>query len=374
MADQQFDLDAAVAAGIIGEDQAIALRNFEAERSEEPAASEERFGLIGGFADIMAAVGLVLVAGTFAGLIAKAPPIGLLALPCCWWAAAYFTERRRLMLTSFVIFAVFALATALSSLFIALALMGVRPAGSLANGLPVLASVVTALVTAAACYLYWRRFRLPIAFAAFAVALINVAINLLRLLLPGLPDGGVHLVLALAGPSLFVTAMWWDISDIRRETIRSDVAFWLHIAAGFLLVKTVMGLLLGMSGAPSGWSMLFASANHQSSGSTAAAVIILFLLFAAVALIIDRRSLLTSGMFYVVPAMGSLGGIAPAFFLAGLLLTLLAIRWTPMRARLLGFLPEEIRAQVPRTDITNPGRRPTRRHLDLAPRRWDRAA
>jgi hypothetical protein len=152
---------------------------------------------------------------------------------------------------------------------------------------------------------------------------------------------------------------------VRRETVRSDVAFWMHIAAGFLLVKGAMTLLLGTEGDAASWGRMFKQIADPSQGQ-AAAVLTLFLIFAAVALIVDRRSLLTSGMFYAVPAMISLFGgvgsgetaIAGAFLLCGLTLTFLAVRWTAIRERLLRFLPDTIAAQLPRPQIKAVGPRP----------------
>jgi hypothetical protein len=187
-------------------------------------------------------------------------------------------------------------------------------------------------------------------------------VNLFRLLIPGMPDWGVDLVSGLAGPTLFAWAMWWDISDVRRETIRSDVAFWLHLAAGFTIVKSGMALLLGTQHASTGWGRLFFHVAAPTAGQ-AAAVLILFFAFVVVALIIDRRSLLTSGMFYAVPALVALVGggalmFAPALFMAGISLIVLAVRWTPWRQALLGMLPQSLSAQLPRPQLDAVGPRP----------------
>jgi hypothetical protein len=219
------------------------------------------------------------------------------------------------------------------------------------------------MVASMACYVWWRRFQLPIAFASFAVAVTNVGVNAVRALFPQLPSLGVDLVAFSCGPILFAWAMWWDMSDVRRETVRSDVAFWLHIAAGFQIVKGAMTLLLGTQGQAESWGRMFKQIADPSQGQ-AAAVLILFLLFASVALIIDRRSLLTSGMFYAVPAMISLfggvggSGIAAAFLVCGLTLTILAVRWTAIREPLLRLLPRKISAQLPRPQLKAVGPRP----------------
>jgi hypothetical protein len=177
-----------------------------------------------------------------------------------------------------------------------------------------------------------------------------------------MPSLGVDLVTGLSGPILLVWAMWWDISDVRRETVRSDVAFWLHICAGFSIVKTSMTLLLGTNDNASGWWRAFSHPPSPTAGD-AVAVLALFAAFALVALVIDRRSLLTSGMFYAVPALGVLIGggaimFAPALFITGVSLIVLAVQWLPWRERLLRLLPLAVSAQLPRPQLKAIGPRP----------------
>ena len=361
---EHFDLDEAVRAGVIRSDQADALRRFDENQRHAPGATEERFALISGFADVMAAVGILMVAGTLVGTIASTFPPGCAVIPfACWWAATYFTAKRRLMLCSFVLFGTFALTVAMSALGLALIAMGLNPLTAQPNAAPIGSYVVTSLLTCVACFAWWLRFQFAIAFAACAVALVNIGVNLIRFFVPGMPGFGVDLVEAICGPVLFVWAMWWDMSDVRRETVRSDVAFWLHIAAGFLIVKSAMTLVLGHEGSAEGWARMFKQVADPSQGQ-AATVVALFFVFALVALIIDRRSLLTSGMFYAAPATIALfGGVGPgaigiAFLLCGVTLTFLAVRWTDIREQLLRLLPDKLSAQLPRPQLKAVGPRP----------------
>ena len=279
-----------------------------------------------------------------------------------WWGATYFTVKRKMMLTSIVLFASFALSSALAAVLIAASILHVSPLkasmADLANGW----AVMVATIASGACWLYWRRFRLPIAYAAFAVAVVNIAVDVVRLSFPDMPSLAVDLVTGLDGPVLLAWAMWWDISDVRRETERSDVAFWLHICAGFSIVKTSMTLILGTQNHAEGWWRVF---SHPAApgAADAGAVLALFALFSVVALIIDRRSLLTSGMFYAVPALGALIGggalmFAPALLVTGVGLVVLAVQWLPLRERLLRLLPLAISAQLPRPQLKAIGPRP----------------
>jgi hypothetical protein len=360
---EHFDLDAAVRAGVLRSDQADALRRLDEKQRHAPSATEERFAFISGFADFMAAVGLILMAGTSMMMLAKSPLLAVAYPFLCWWAATFFTAKRRLMFTSFVIFVVFALSSAMGALGTTLVALGTNPLSAQYRDIPSFGAVLISGIVSAACWFYWRRFGLPVSFAAFAVALANFIICCIRVALPGMPGWGVGFLVGLTGPALFATAMWWDMSDVRRETIRSDVAFWLHIAAGFLLVKAAMALILGTRHSDAGWGRMFFQVADPS-GAGALGVVILFLAFATIALVIDRRSLLTSGMFYLIPAIASLAGglvytnIAPAMFVAGALLTVLAVRWTGLREALLRRLPDKLVAQLPRTQLSAVGPRP----------------
>ena len=360
----QIDLDSAVSAGILRSDQADALRRFDERQRGAPSATEERFGLISGFADVMAAVGIALVIGTSISLVSSFTPAALAYPFAAWRAAVYFTAQRRMMLTSMLLFLTFALGVALGSLALGSVAGGLSPSQPLSvddNGNVV--AVFVAGTTSLACWLYWRRFKLPIAVAATVLAFINLLVCMLRMSMPNLGSGAVDLVYMAAGPALFALAMWWDMSDVRRETVRSDVAFWLHVLAGFLLVKGAMALVLGRMSGADGWSRMFASLNQVSGGGEAIAILALFVLFSLVALIVDRRSLLTSGMIYFVPALASLIGggataVAPALLVAGLLLTTLAVKWTAFRAALLLRLPAQLVAQLPRPQLKAMGPRP----------------
>ena len=96
------DLDAAVAAGAIRAETAIALREFVARRragpEAGPVADEEQFRLLTGFNDIfvtIAAVLLLVAVGWLAGELVPAAA-GLAVAAVSWGLAEYFTRRRRM--------------------------------------------------------------------------------------------------------------------------------------------------------------------------------------------------------------------------------------------------------------------------------------
>jgi len=127
---EHFDLDAAVRAGVLRSDQADDLRRFDESLRNAPGATEERFRLVSGFADIMAAVGIAMVAWAGIVVVALAPALGVVLPAVYWWGAKYFTEHRRMMLTSFILFAGFALSAAMGALAVALAVALVIHFGS----------------------------------------------------------------------------------------------------------------------------------------------------------------------------------------------------------------------------------------------------
>ena len=53
---------------------------------------------------------------------------------------------------------------------------------------------------------------------------------------------GLAIVFVL-GLGVFAFAMWWDMSDRERRTRRSDVAFWLHLAAAPLIAHPIFHML-----------------------------------------------------------------------------------------------------------------------------------
>lgn len=368
---QWVDLDAAVAAGILGEDQAGALRNFEAERAGSPNATEESLHLVGGLSDLMTAGGMLLVLIVLTAPATVFPPFAAALVYGCWKAAGHFTQRRRMMTTSFVLFGFFLVHLNIV-IGVVTGLFGVEPItfDRPDSPEPWQLAVVGGVVTAA-CTAYWKVFRLPIAVAAAAFALVLAANGLLAALIPSLPNIVRDIVAAILALALFGYAMLWDMSDIRRETRRSDVAFWLHCAAGFYLTKSVFVALFGIS--PFGVSNL--AAEVQAGASLPLAVLGMYALFCAVSLIIDRRSLVVSSLVYTVPALGVLFGagsspigLAVAILLTGLFLVTLSLKWTDWRCLLLDRLPRSITAQVPRPELSLDGRRPTRRHLEMSPR------
>ncbi len=362
----EADIEAAVASGALSAEAAAGLRGHVAATSASPAVDEENFRLLTGFNDIFVTIAAVLLLSAI-GWIGNAMidrgndavplPIGAFAVAAASWGLAeFFTRRRRMALPSIVLLLAFVGAVfAGTGLAIAGALdatTDVRTSfdtGDSAAG-QALAGVllaITAAVTAAAAWLHWRRFRVPITVAAGAVAIVGSAIGIVLAAVPQARDYVLPLVF-VGGVALFALAMRWDVSDRERVTRSSDVAFWLHLAAAPMIAHSVFNGLGVFDGA--------------IDAGTAFGVIALYVLFAIVALAIDRRALLVSSLVYVLFAMRTLfdtfGAVELNVALTGLvigsaLLTLSAF-WHPIRRAVVGQLPSDARRYLPVLERATP--------------------
>lgn len=363
----ESDIEAAIAAGAITPEAAAALRDSVARGRATPAVDEESFRLLTGFNDIfvtIAAILLLVAVGWIGSSIGRglvpvppfAPPgpeyvaafgrmlgaeaiIGGLGVSATsWLLAEYFTRRRRMALPSIVLLATFALSAAA-------VLQGIEymtlPGASVQT--KAFGGAVIALVTAGLIYLHWRRFHVPITIAALTGALVATLVSLFLAAVPAAQSAWLWVLLA-AGIGVFAFAMWWDMSDRARQTRRSDVAFWLHLAAAPMIAHPVFWLLGVMNGTP--------------SAATALVVIALYILFGVIALAVDRRALLVSSLVYVLYALAGLfrqfGAVSLAMALTALvigsaLLTLSAF-WHPIRRLIVDQLPDRWRERLPELD------------------------
>lgn len=360
------DLDAAVRSAVISSYDAERLRRFTAARQGASAADEEEMHLVGGFADFMAAVATLFTVSGLAVLSnfswLAVPVMGALA----WCAAEYLIRRRRLQLTGALLFVIFAVGCACLFLLVTTTLPDAprfSPGPWAGRGtMPPLAGIVAAGGTAMGCVGFWFRFRLPLAYAGAVMAGINLGLHMLRLIAPGAPAPIVSMVLFVSGLIVFALAMRWDMSDVHRQTRRADVAFWLHMLAGYQLAGVSFRLLTGLAHRPTGWDRLYDLQVAAVSGTSAWEVLLLFGVFVVLALAVDRRSILFSSLAFVLPAATRMAGanIGLAMVLIGLVLLALAVGWARLRAGILDALPVLLRAQLPRARIEQVGPRPVR--------------
>lgn len=290
----ESDIDDAVTAGAITAEAAAALRGHIAARRASPAADEEQFRLVTGFNDIFVSIAIVLllVAVAQIGQALMAALGGLLVAGAAWMLAEYFTRQRRMALPSIILLLAF-VGGVVGAMISALDRTGLLNTNGDPDAQRVAAGLLAlvAALAAGAAWLHWRRFAVPITVAAGAAALVGVVVALFTAAIPQLTDAP-WIALFLGGAALFAFAMRWDLSDRERRTRRSDVAFWLHLAAAPLIAHPIFKLLGVFDGA--------------IGMGTALVVLALYVAFAVVALAIDRRALLVSGLAYVLYALAAL--------------------------------------------------------------------
>ena len=335
----ESDIEGAVAAGAISADAAAALRGHVAASRHAPAVDEEQFRLLTGFNDIFVSIACVLLLAAIAGVtgkiaIALAP---LSVAVAAWGLAEYFTRQRRMALPSIILLLAFVggvagtLAAMLANETVANWIQSVSSNQNVRIGVGAVLAASVAAVTAAAAWLHWRRFMVPITVAAGAVAVVGVALALIIGLIPPARQGVLPLVL-VAGVATFAFAMRWDMSDRERRTRRSDVAFWLHLAAAPMIAHALFHML-GVF-------------NGEIGVGQALAVVALYLAFGLVALAVDRRALLVSSLVYVLFALYTLfqqaGAVELSAAFTGLVigsaLLLLSAFWHPVRRRVVALL------------------------------------
>ncbi len=352
----QNDLDDAVAAGAISAQSASALRNFIEVQRSAPAVDEEQFRLITGFNDIfvsIAAVILLVAVGWIGQWIGQSAGLAvdgdgptfvapLFVAATSWSLALFFTAKRRMALPSILLLLAF-----VGAVFATVGLLGALIVGEPPHDQQTLyAGIIGAIsgaVAAAAAWVHWKRFRVPITVAAGAAAVSAIVIGLMIAVL-GDPEQyrdpilGVVLVL---GIGVFLFAMRWDSSDQARLTRRSDVAFWLHLLAAPMIVHPIF-TLLGLND------------GHATIGE-GFVVVVLYILMGLAALAIDRRALLVSALAYVLFALNELFkqfgaielNVALTALVIGSALLLLSAFWHQAREAVVRPLPDGLKAKLP---------------------------
>jgi hypothetical protein len=357
----ESDLEAAVAAGALSAEQAASLRNFVAETRHTPVVDEEHFRLLTGFNDIFVAIAaaILLVAVGWIGYYVPpnidgegpSPFMGRFVAAVAWRLAEFFTRQRRMALPSILLLLAFVGGVFATAAFGTVTMIGEDNVDSPQSGMFILAG--SAAVAAAAAWLHWRRFRVPITVAAGAAAVVALVLGLLAsgFASEDMTDAqmltmqrAMEVGALLLGIGTFLLAMRWDSSDPRRETRRSDVAFWLHLLAAPLIVHPIFSLLGLTEGA--------------ASTLDGIAVILLYVVLGLVALAIDRRALLVSALAYVLYALNSLFetygavelSVALTALVIGSALLLLSAFWTNARRAVVRPLPDGLRARLPVLD------------------------
>ncbi len=345
------EIESAVAAGTLTREAADGLRAHVALQRQGPLADEEQFRLVTSFNDIFVAIAglLVLVGAGWIGATIWGPLAGAAVAAAAWGMAEYFTRVRRMAFPSIVFFLAFVGGTyAFVTFGLLKSLLGVdwQNAWLMSGGsrLFLVSQAAGAALVVGASWLHWRRFMVPIAVAAGVAAVARFGFTVIAAAVwPNVGQWLLVLVLA-GGAAVFAYAMRWDMQDRARKTRKSDVAFWLHLAASPMIVHPLfmlMGINIGLKG--------------ENTVIIAVAAILIYLALGVIALIIDRRAILVSGLAYVVVASIYLaaqigtGGVtyAVAIVIIGSSLLMLSAYWQAMRRTVLPLLPADLRDRMP---------------------------
>ncbi|MDB5667654.1 MAG: hypothetical protein JWL74_604 [Alphaproteobacteria bacterium] len=348
----ESDLEAAVAAGALSPEAARQLRDFVAREKSLPAADEEHFRLLTGFNDIFVALATIIMLVAVGWLANTIPPhidfdgpspfAGLFIAGVAWSLAEFFTRKRRMALPSIILLLAFVGGVFEAVLVSAGIAIGADRFDEQTAFAMLLAG--SAAVAAGAAWLHWQRFRVPITVAAGTAALAALILSLVASVLPQDGDPGENrlflVTVLLLGIGVFAFAMRWDSSDPRRETRRSDVAFWLHLLAAPMIVHPVFALL-GLT-------------EGVVEPAESALVIALYILLGVAAVAVDRRALLVSALAYVLYALNSLfqnyGAVELSFALTALVigsaLLMLSAFWAQTRRAVINPLPEHLKARL----------------------------
>jgi hypothetical protein len=361
----QQEIDDAVSSGVISAAAADALRTHIERQRSTVIPDEEQFRLITGFNDIFVSIAAAILLfavgwigqtiGQSTGLyISDHGDVGpsflapLAVSVTAWLLALYFTGRRRMALPSILLLLAFVGGVLATSGFLLVEIIGADRFNHQGELLAAIVGGVSAAIAAAAAWLHWRRFHVPITVAAGAAAVAGIFLAIVvAIVQPANGEAAKDLILGfvlLLGIGVFLFAMWWDASDRARITRRSDVAFWLHLLAAPMIAHPIF-TLLGLS-------------NGAVSTGEALLVVGLYVLFGLTALAIDRRALLVSALAYVLYALTELFkqfgavelNVALTALIIGSALLLLSAYWHQARRLIVTHLPSTLQARLPELD------------------------
>ena len=334
------DLHDAVRDGAVSGTAADAFRSYLESRSRRP--DEEEFHLFRGFNDVFVALASLLLFTGIAWFNSEwgIVPVSLLVMVVAVALSEYFTLRKRLALASILYALAFSIAAA-AGMFWAL---WVEPQHAPADGavyafarIPKFETLAALSCGAVAAALFWWRYRVPIA-VAVGVSFVGAALYCAWLLFSPFdnPTAGANIVMFVLGIAAFSFAMYWDVRDLDRTSLPSDVAFWLHLVAAPSIAHPVFSWV--QSGAlPADWL-------------EATAVVVCYLCLACVALLVNRRAIMVAATAYLIGAvawyfeeLSAFYSVAIALMLIGCLFLAMAAWWSTIRAAIIGCLPGSVR-------------------------------
>lgn len=191
---------------------------------------------------------------------------------------------------------------------------------------------------------YWR-FRVPLTVALGTAYLMLGTLCLCLFFFKGAFVAWMEPLFWASGIAVLGLAIRFDLSDRLRETTRSEIAFWLYILAGFTILHPILDE--------------FRNAASVPALATQACLLVLLVALAVCALAVDRRILISGGLFYsglslahMVFKSGIPGfGIPLVLLITAFCMLGLALYWPSLRRWLVLRLPfRSLRDRLPPLD------------------------
>lgn len=320
-------------------------------RASEPASTVEeseapRF--IRGFHDILITIGIIVGLLGLGGLATV-----YAVIPAAIILGEVLVRRQRLALPAVVLTIAIGIA----------ATIGIHPIwDGISPDRQLWMSVGNTVALSAIMFLTYWRYRIPLALAGGLVTLFGaitvcaaIAVRYLSNEPAFFDDHPLALacLLGVFALAVFGTALKFDFADRNRVTRRSDVAFWMHLAAAPAILFAIMTLIY------LGKAMVWFSAG--TSVWQAAAVVGAVLLLMLIGIVLDRRAFVTSGLLsfgYAFRVLLTEGGFTEVFaagetlvfvtlLTIGVVVLSLGIGWQPLRRVIVGNLPNGLQSLLP---------------------------
>lgn len=327
------DLSAAVKANVLSEEAVSQFRAFVSKQQNTSLVDEEHFRLVSGFNDFFVVIAciLVLISVAWLGASISQGVAGLALAATAWGLAEFFVLKRKMALPAIVLLITFIAGSAwfAGALFFE---AGHPPS--------ILVLLVAGITAAVAAWVHWLRFQVPITVAAGVAAVISAAIAIASYHFPQAREW-TYVLFLMGGIAAFMLAMHWDMQDKKRQTRKTDVAFWLHLVAAPLIVHPIFGMLGVLS--------------NENNPMVGLIVMVLYVSLGAISIAIDRRALMVSALVYVLFSFTTLfntygamrSGFAITGVMIGSMLLLLSAFWHGCRAWLLALLPVKWQTWLP---------------------------
>lgn len=290
--------------------------------------SEEGLKLVKSFGDIYLAIGIsiLLISAAAAlkdySLILTASTITALS----WILAEIFVRKKRsalpaILLTLVFIFSFYPLGFALFK-------SPMKPQNS---EVPLLFLFTVFPLTFIASYLHWLRFKIPIAVALMVLTLMLFIFSLLLKISAGFWILAPFIFLLLGFTTLRL-AVYFDLKDITRSNINSDIAFWLHLLAAPIIIHPSFALL-----SKTGFSFL-----------NIICVSILLILISLLSIILNRKVFILSGLSYFIAILTTVTNAAglptsTSGIIVGSSLLAFFYFWDFLREKIVYFCPKWVK-------------------------------